>query len=137
MIFGLGIDVVSLARIEKTLVQFGDRFLARCFHPLEQAHALRNTKTKHRTLAKRFAAKEACAKAFGVGIGRHIGWRDLYVVNLTSGQPAISLSPKAQVFLETLTPTGFSPKIHISLADDEFNAHATVIISLWPIERPV
>lgn len=89
-IFGIGIDVVEIARIERSVERFGDRFTDRIFLAGELAYA---GKMKHPPahLAARFAAKEAVSKAFGTGIGGQVGWRDIEVGRKASGEPFITL----------------------------------------------
>src|SRR6516164_1879641 len=91
MILGIGSDLADITRIEATLERFGDRFLARCFTELER----RKATSRHApgpTLARRFAAKEACSKALGTGLRRGVFWRDMEVVNLPSGAPTMRLT---------------------------------------------
>jgi holo-[acyl-carrier protein] synthase len=84
MIIGMGSDLCDIRRIQKSLDRFGDRFIQRVYTPIEQAKAERR-RNKADTYAKRFAAKEACAKALGTGIHNGVYWRDMGVVNLPSG----------------------------------------------------
>ena len=103
MIIGIGSDLTNIERIEATLVKYGERFAQRVFTPAEQAKAARRT-NKAATYAKRFAAKEACAKALGTGIYRGVFFRDMGVVNLPSGQPTLALTGGALRQLQSLTP---------------------------------
>ena len=129
MILGIGSDITYINRIEKTLERFGDRFLQRCFTEQERKRAERRPLTRAGTYAKRFSAKEACAKALGTGISRGVFWRDMGVANLPSGQPTMHLSGGAAARLAEMTPQGFVPHIHVSLTDDYPVAVAFVIIS--------
>ncbi|MGO9362413.1 MAG: holo-ACP synthase, partial [Rhodomicrobium sp.] len=86
MIIGIGSDIIDIRRIEQTIGRYGDRFLDRIFTPVERAKSDRRA-ARAASYAKRFAAKEACAKALGTGLNRGVYWRDMGVVNLPSGQP--------------------------------------------------
>jgi holo-[acyl-carrier protein] synthase len=131
MIIGIGSDLANIDRIEKTLEKYGKRFVARIFTPAEQAKANRRT-NKAATYAKRFAAKEACAKALGTGIHRGVFFRDMGVVNLPWGQPTMELSGGALKRLKKLTPKGMTAIIHLSLTDDAPWAQAFVVIEALP-----
>ncbi|SEB78007.1 holo-[acyl-carrier protein] synthase [Rhizobiales bacterium GAS188] len=127
MILGIGSDLTDIRRIEATLARFGDRFLERCFTDLERKKAL----SRHipgPTLARRFAAKEACAKALGTGLRRGVFWRDMGVVNLRSGQPTLQLTGGAALRLAAMTPDGMAAFIHLSMTDDPPYAQAFVVI---------
>ncbi len=127
MIIGIGSDLSDIRRIEKTLERFGDRFVQRCFTPIEQARSERKN-DRASSYAKRFAAKEACAKALGTGLNRGVFWRDMGVVNLRSGQPTMALTGGAAERLASMIPEGMKPAIHVSLTDDHPYAQAFVII---------
>ena len=127
MIIGIGSDLSDIRRIEKTLERFGDRFVQRCFTPIEQARSERKN-DRASSYAKRFAAKEACAKALGTGLKRGVFWRDMGVVNLRSGQPTMALTGGAAERLASMIPDGMTPTIHVSLTDDHPYAQAFVII---------
>lgn len=128
MIIGLGQDVCDIRRIEKTIERFGDRFTQRVFTDVERALAERR-KEKAATYAKRFAAKEACAKALGTGVPRRgVHWRQLGVVNLPSGKPTLDLTGGAAERLVKLTPAGMKPVIHLTITDEYPYAQAMVII---------
>jgi holo-[acyl-carrier protein] synthase len=129
MIVGIGSDLTNIERIEAALSKYGARFRERVFTPLEQSKALQRTpRIQAATFAKRFAAKEACAKALGTGIYRGVFFRDIGVVNLPSGQPTLTLTGGALHKLESLTPPGMKIKIHLSLTDDHPWAQAFVVI---------
>ena len=134
MILGLGSDLVDVRRIEATLARFGDRFTHRIFTPGERARCDRRA-ARAEGYARRFAAKEACAKALGTGFRRGIFWRDLEVVNLASGQPTMRLAGGALAELRRLTPAGHAPVIHVSLTDEPPLAQAIVMISAEPDAR--
>jgi holo-[acyl-carrier protein] synthase len=133
MIIGIGSDLTNIERIEKTLGKYGERFVRRVFTPAERAKAASRTETiRAATYAKRFAAKEACAKALGTGIYRGVFFRDMGVVNLSSGQPTLELSGGALEKLRALTPPGMKAHIHLSLTDDHPWAQAFVVIEALP-----
>lgn len=131
MILGIGSDFSDARRIAKSIERFGDRFLNRVFTPLERAKADRR-KLRAETYAKRFAAKEACAKALGTGLSRGVFWRDMGVVNLPSGQPTLVLTGGAARRLAEMVPGGYEPHIHLSLTDEGPLTAAYVIISAVP-----
>lgn len=136
MILGIGSDIIDIRRIEKTLARFGERFTQRIYTERERARAGRRPDQLAATYAKRFAAKEACAKALGTGLKQGVFWRDMGVANLPSGQPTMRLTGGAARRLERLTPPGHVAHIHVSLTDDYPLAVAFVIISaeLAPIQ---
>ena len=127
MIVGIGSDLSDIRRIEKSLERFGDRFTNRCFTEVERTRSERKP-DRASSYAKRFAAKEACAKALGTGIKRGVFWRDMGVVNMRSGQPTMALTGGAAERLAALSPEGMTPMIHVSLTDDHPYAQAFVII---------
>ena len=91
MIIGLGSDICDARRIGEVLDRHGERFLNRIFTPVEREKADRRA-NRVQTYAKRFAAKEACAKALGTGFRGGVFWRDMGVVNLPSGKPTLHLT---------------------------------------------
>ncbi|MGE0045461.1 MAG: holo-ACP synthase [Hyphomonadaceae bacterium] len=129
MILGIGSDIIDIRRIAASLERFGDRFTHRVFTETERARADRREHDRAASYAKRFAAKEACAKALGTGIRRGVFWRDMGVVNLRSGQPTMALTGGAAARLHEITPEGMRPVIHVSLTDDFPLAQSFVIIS--------
>jgi holo-[acyl-carrier protein] synthase len=132
MIIGLGHDMCDIRRIEKTLEQFGERFVARVFTDEERRKAERR-KLKAATYAKRFAAKEACAKALGTGVPRRgVHWKHMGVVNLPSGKPTMVLTGGAAERLAKLTPAGMTAVIHLTITDEYPYAQAQVIIEALP-----
>ncbi|MEQ8657885.1 MAG: holo-ACP synthase [Hyphomicrobiales bacterium] len=131
MIIGLGSDLCDIRRIEQTLERFGERFTQRVFTPLEQAKSDRR-KQRAASYAKRFAAKEACAKALGTGLRHGVFWRDMGVENLRSGAPTMVLTGGAQDQLQRLVPEGLMPVVHLSITDDFPYAQAFVIIEALP-----
>ena len=128
MIIGLGNDMIDIRRIEATIERFGDRFLDRVFTPVERAKSDRRVQ-RAASYAKRFAAKEACAKALGTGLRDGVHWRDMGVVNLDSGRPTMALTGGALRRLAQITPPGREAKVDLTLSDDFPWAHAIVIIS--------
>jgi holo-[acyl-carrier protein] synthase len=135
MIAGIGSDICDIRRIEATLARYGERFTARIFTPLERARAERRPGAAS-TYAKRFAAKEACAKALGTGLRRGVFWRDMEVVNLASGQPTLRLAGGAALRLAALTPAGMASSISLTMTDEYPYAQAIVVISLAPVPLP-
>ena len=135
MIIGIGTDLCDVRRIEKTISRHGDRFLDRIFTETERALAERRA-NRVATYAKRFAAKEACAKALGTGFRRGVFFRDMGVVNLPSGKPTLRLTGGALERLESLVPAGFSVKIDLALTDEGPMAQAFVVISANPPSMP-
>ena len=132
MIIGTGTDLANIDRINKVLIRHGDRFRDRVFTKLEQAKASRR-KDEAGTLAKRWAAKEACSKALGTGLSMGISWKDMAVTNIDTGQPVMTLTGWAKKRLEELTPVGHFTTLHVSLTDDHPWAHAIVIIDAQPL----
>lgn len=131
MILGIGNDMIDIRRIEQTIARFGDRFLDRVFTPVERAKSERRA-VPAASYAKRFAAKEACSKALGTGLRRGVFWRDMGVVNLSTGRPTLRLTGGAAAHLQSLTPPGYEARIDLSLTDDHPWAQAIVIISAIP-----
>jgi len=132
MIIGIGSDLCDIRRIEKTLENHGERFTQRCFTDIERA---KSDKRRNRaaSYAKRFAAKEACAKALGTGLSQGVFWRDMGVVNLPTGAPTFQLTGGAKARLDVLTPPGHEIQIHLTITDDYPLAQAFVI--LYAVKR--
>ncbi|HVV66137.1 MAG TPA: holo-ACP synthase [Rhizomicrobium sp.] len=128
MILGLGSDLIDIRRIEQTIERFGDRFLDRIFTDVEKAKSDKRAQ-RAASYAKRFAAKEACAKALGTGLRRGVFWRDMGVVNLPGGKPTLKLTGGALRRLESITPPGYGATIDLTITDDFPLAQAIVIIS--------
>ena len=135
MILGIGTDLANIDRIAGTLARFGDRFRHRVFTPVELAKAARR-KDEAGTLAKRWAAKEACSKALGTGLAMGISWRDMAVSNLRSGQPVMELTGWAADRLAAMTPPGHHAVVHVTLTDDHPWAQAFVVIEARPGAAP-
>ncbi len=127
MIIGLGNDLIDIRRIETTLDRFGDRFVSRVFTDIEREKSDKRA-NRAASYAKRFAAKEACAKALGTGLAAGVFWRDIGVVNLSTGQPTLNLTGGAARRLALMTPNGMRSTISLSLTDDYPLAQAIVII---------
>jgi holo-[acyl-carrier protein] synthase len=128
MVIGLGSDIVDIRRIEKSIARFGERFLKRIFTDDERRRAARRAVAAP-TFARRFAAKEACAKALGTGFRRGVFWRDMGVVNAPGGKPTMCLTGGARSRLEAITPPGMAAQIDVSLTDDYPMAQAIVLIT--------
>jgi holo-[acyl-carrier protein] synthase len=131
LIIGIGSDLSDIRRVQASLDRFGERFTHRCFTELERVRSERKP-DRAASYAKRFAAKEACAKALGTGMRGAVYWRDMGVVNLPSGAPTMALSGGAAARLARLTPPGMKALIHVSLTDDHPYAQAFVIIEALP-----
>ena len=131
MILGLGSDLMDIRRIQDSLDRFGERFIQRVFTETEQKRS-EGRATRAASYAKRFAAKEACAKALGTGMRRGVFWRDMGVVNLRSGQPTMALTNGALARLNEIMPPGHRPVVHLTLTDDHPYAQAFVIIEALP-----
>lgn len=130
MILGLGSDIIDIRRIEAVIAKHGDRFLDRIFTPQERARAeRRGERTRIATYARRFAAKEAASKALGTGFSQGVFWRDLGVVNLSSGQPTLRLTGGAAARLAAITPPGHAAAIALTMTDEPPYAQAVVMIT--------
>ncbi len=135
MIVGLGSDLCNIERIQNSLDRFGDRFVDRCFTAIEKAKAARRPLTKAGTLAKRFAAKEAFAKAVGTGFSQGVFMKDIGGANLPSGKPTLIVTDGAKARLDALTPPGHAIDIHLTLTDDHPWAQAFVILEARRLEQ--
>ena len=133
MILGIGTDLVDIRRIERTIARHGDRFLHRIFTLTERDLAERRAVNRVATYAKRFAAKEACAKALGTGFRDGIFFRDLGVENLPSGKPTMRLTGAALCRLQAIVPAGFEAHIDLAITDEFPMAQAFVVISAMPV----
>ena len=131
MIVGLGSDLCDIRRIQKSLDRFGDRFTHRLYTDVERARSERKA-DRAASYAKRFAAKEACAKALGTGMRDGVAWRDMGVVNIRSGKPTMALTGRSAVRLAAIIPPGHDAVIHLSLTDEIPYAQAFVIIEAVP-----
>lgn len=135
MIIGIGSDLCNIERIDLALVRWGDRFKRRVYTDTEIAKA-DSRKRQAETYAKRFAAKEACAKALGTGVpNRGVHWKHMGVVNLPSGAPTMALTEGAARRLAQMLPEGMEASIHLTLTDDHPWAQAFVIIEATPMRQ--
>ncbi len=132
VIIGIGSDLCDIRRIERSLERFGERFTHRVFTPGERARSDRRA-ARAPSYARRFAAKEACAKALGTGLRSGVFWRDMEVVNLPSGAPTMRLSGGALERMTAMTPPGHEVFVHVSLTDDPPLAQAFVVIEARPL----
>ena len=131
-IIGVGSDLIDIRRIEKTIERFGDKFLRRIFTEIERSRCDRRL-NRAASYARRYAAKEAAAKALGTGFRRGVFWRDLGVVNLPGGQPSMALTGGALKRLEAITPPGMAARLSLTISDEPPLAQALVIITAEPI----
>jgi holo-[acyl-carrier protein] synthase len=131
LILGIGSDLTDIRRIADTLDRFSGRFERRIFTELERERSNRKV-DRASSYAKRFAAKEACAKALGTGMRRGVFWKDMGVINARSGQPTLAVTGGAAIRLAEMTPPGCRPVIHLSLTDDHPYAQAFVVIEAVP-----
>jgi holo-[acyl-carrier protein] synthase len=131
VIIGLGSDLTDIRRIEQTLERFGERFIERIFTETERARSERRA-GRAGSYAKRFAAKEACAKALGTGMRRGVFWKDMGVINARSGEPTLILTGGAAARLAELTPPGHISLLRLTLTDEHPYAQAFVIIEAVP-----
>ncbi|RCL00966.1 MAG: holo-[acyl-carrier protein] synthase [Candidatus Tokpelaia sp. JSC188] len=134
MVIGIGNDIIDIRRVEKLLDQHGERFINRVFTQIERKKS-ETRKKRAASYAKRFAAKEACAKALGSGISNFVWWRDLGVINLPSGQPGMELTGYARLLADRLLPPGCKASIHLTIADDYPWAHALVVIEAVSLDN--
>jgi holo-[acyl-carrier protein] synthase len=132
MILGIGSDICDVRRIANVIERHGDRFIDRIFTPAERAKAEKR-RNRVETYAKRFAAKEACAKALGTGLRAGVWWRDIGVINLPGGRPTLELTGGAKRRLAAITPAGHEARIDLTMTDEGPTAQAMVIISASPI----
>ena len=133
MILGIGSDLIDITRIEQAIQRFGPRFINRIFTPVEQGKSERRA-NRAASYARRFAAKEACAKALGTGLNKGVFWRDMGVMNRPGGQPTLILTGGAKARLDQITPPGMVARIDLSMTDDPPLAQAIVIISAVPAD---
>lgn len=128
MIIGIGTDIVDISRIEKTIQRFGDAFLRRVFTESERELS-KKAGALSAYYAKRFAAKEAFLKALGTGLVTGISWQDMSVLKNSAGRPFMEICGGAEKILSGLLTSGFTPEIHLSLADTDTAAQAMVLIA--------
>lgn len=135
MIVGIGTDIADIRRIERTLERFGNRFVQRVFTETEQRRS-EARQDRAASYARRWSAKEACAKALGTGLRMGVAWREMGVSNLRTGQPMMALTGGAARRLNLMLPAGSTPKIHVSITDDYPYAQAFVVIEALPATVP-
>ena len=126
MIISNGIDIIDIRRIKKTIDKYQFRFKKKCFHPGEIIKSEARLKSVE-SYAKRYAAKEACAKALGTGLARGVFWKDIEVQNDKFGKPKIKLHNNAFNLLKKMTKSN-NCSIEVSLSDEKKYAIANVII---------
>ena len=132
-LIGVGIDLCDMRRIERMLARFGARFADRVFTPQERAWAEKRCgQARIGTYAKRWAAKEACAKALGTGFAHGVTHAQIGVENLPGGQPVLCLTGDAAQKLAEMTPPGSTARLVLSLTDEAPYAFAQVFISAVP-----
>jgi holo-[acyl-carrier protein] synthase len=134
MIVGIGSDLIDIRRIEKSLERHSERFIRRIYTDVERAKS-EGRAARAASYAKRFAAKEACAKALGTGMAQGVFWRDMGVVNLPGGKPTMALTGGAATRLAALLPPGHRAAIHLTITDDYPLAQAFVIIEALPVAQ--
>ena len=125
MLIGLGVDIVDNRRIEKTIDRFGNKFIEKYFS-LGEISKSKQIKNSINYFAKRYAAKEACAKALGTGFAKSINWKDIEIMNDINGKPYINLYNKALIRLKEISNKECS--IFISLSDEKNYSIANVTI---------
>ncbi len=135
MIVGIGSDLCDIRRIARSLERYGERFTHRVFTEGERAKC-DGRAARAPSYARRFAAKEACAKALGTGLAQGVFWRDMEVVNLPGGRPTLELTGAAAARLAAMMPARHEARIHITLTDDPPMAQAFVIIEAVPSNTP-
>jgi holo-[acyl-carrier protein] synthase len=128
VVLGVGVDLLDIRRVERTIARFGDRFRERVYTPLERLHCSRRARPAS-AYALRYAGKEACAKALGTGFRAGVFWRDIELDALPSGKPVVRLTGGAHARLLHLTPATMIPSIDISLTDEYPYAQAFVVIA--------
>jgi holo-[acyl-carrier protein] synthase len=133
LILGIGSDLCNIERIQNSLDRFGDRFTNRIFTDVERARADGRQATRAGVYAKRFAAKEAFAKAVGTGLAGGVTWRDVGVENDEAGRPMLVLTGGAKARLDAITPRGHAVDVHLTMTDDHPWAQAFVILYARPI----
>lgn len=127
MILGIGTDVCDITRIEKLLESHEERFKAKTFTADEQAYCESKARPAM-SYAKRFAAKEAVAKALATDNSGALSWLDVSVKNDHSGRPTALITGGAGIRLQAITPIGHKAHVHISLSDDYPYATAMAVV---------
>jgi len=131
MILGIGTDLVDERRVDSLMDRFRARFLDRVYTPREQGDAekRKSSSAQSRAYASRFAAKEACAKALGTGFRGGVSWQNIEIIRGDMGKPSLNLSGPAYDRLVHMTPSGYSPQVHLSMTDEPPYCQAFVVIS--------
>ena len=125
MIIGIGTDIIDIRRIEDTIMRFGKRFKDKCFLKSEIIRS-ESKKNTIQSYAKRYAAKEACAKALGTGLAQGVYWKDIEIKNNKFGKPYIILHKKAKFYINKFNNKNC--KIELTISDEKEYAIANVII---------
>ena len=126
MVIGVGVDIIDINRIRNVINKYGNKFKQRCFHE----HEILRSESKINSVesyAKRYAAKEACAKALGTGLARGVFWKDIEVKNNQFGKPFIKLHGKAKEIFKNMNKTS-NTQVEVSLSDEKKYAIANVTI---------
>ena len=126
MIYGNGIDIIDIYRLRKVIYKYGNRFKKRCFSASEIQRSEKRLNSVE-SYAKRYAAKEACAKALGTGLARGVFWKDIEVKNNQFGKPFLKLHGKAKEIFKNMNKTS-NTQIEVSLSDEKKYAIANVTI---------
>ena len=126
MIYQNGIDIIDINRIRKVIDKYGNRFKKRCFS-ISEIERSEKRKNSVESYAKRYAAKEACAKALGTGLARGVFWKDIEVKNNQFGKPIIILHGNEKKIFKNINKTS-NTKVEVSLSDEKKYAIANVII---------
>jgi holo-[acyl-carrier protein] synthase len=132
LILGIGSDLCDIRRVARVIERHRERFTERIFTEGERTRSDRR-RARAESYARRFAAKEACAKALGTGMRLGVFWRDMEVVNLPGGRPTMRLHGGARERLSAITPPGYEAIVHVSLTDDPPLAQAFVVIEARPL----
>ncbi len=135
MIIGIGSDIVDIRRIARMLERHGERFLHRVYAQAERETAAGYVDPAP-YLARRFAAKEAVAKALGTGFRQGVGWTDIAIESDDLGAPTVRLSGRAAERLQAITPAGHEALLHLSISDEPPYALAFAVIEGRPFPRP-
>lgn len=134
MIVGIGTDICDIRRIEQSIEKFGERFLNKTFTKAEQTYCESKARPAM-SYAKRFAAKEAVAKALAGAETGHLSWTSVEIQNDLSGRPIAVLTKDAKARSELRCPGGHEFNIHVSLSDDYPYATAFAIAEATPVVR--
>ena len=128
-VIGIGVDLCDIRRIGRSIDRFGDRFLNRAYTEEERRHCESRGGERVAAYARRWAAKEACAKALGTGVAEGVFLRDMELSRLPNGAPSLRLHGGAAARLASLTPQGAAARVLISISDEPPYAQAFVVIA--------